>query len=193
MRLLRLYGFLVAALLLLTSCGTVRLDDTQPNRSLVFAYFDFSEVEMYVNWGKIKQVSPVIDKPFLGLGYMRNPGESGKYTALFWNEELENGSYQIVTIGGLQTLFLRHANLTLDLGEMGKNVTAVRIDKPGIYFLGAYRYHPTKSTWSLGRGRFELVPIQSPSQTELLKSLLEIAKGTSWESRIQEQLRQGSL
>ena len=151
------------------------------DRSLVFAYFDFSENKMTVNWAKIKQVSPVVAAPFSSMGYMRKAYKRQPYGVLVWHDNLSNGSYQIVTVGGYQNLWLREANVTLALGEMEKTELALRIEQPGIYFLGAYKYKPLMTTWAMALPglpfKFATERTDSPSEAEqavpLVKSLMK--------------------
>lgn len=180
----------------LAGCSTARIQDTPPDRSLVFVYVDFTENEMDLYWTKMKKVSPVSETPFFNIIGVRNFDGKNKYGYLLWYEFLENGSYQLASFGGKQTLYMRQKQLTLLMPEMGGNQTSLRVQKPGIYYMGSFKYKPELSTWAeVGgvRNKFTMEPFRGPSETEMLKKLLEVSKGTSWEPRIQEKLRQGSL
>jgi hypothetical protein len=82
---------------------------------------------------------------------------------LFFHVGVEPGSYQVDKFGG--SGFLR-GDYVYNFGGQGRNSTAIRIHKPGIYFLGAHRY--VKHS-----GKFDMVPAQTPSEKEVLQRLVK--------------------
>ncbi len=65
----------------------------------------------------------------------------------------------------------------------------LRIDEPGIYFMGAFEYVEIDTAW-YKQDSYDLVRVDSPTEKQVLETLLPDAKGTSWESRIRKRLRE---
>ncbi len=65
----------------------------------------------------------------------------------------------------------------------------MRIQKPGIYFMGAYRYTKVKTGFFEGN-KFAIERVKSPSEAELLQRIQkeDWVKGTQWEARIRNRL-----
>lgn len=176
--------------------GSGVVQDAAADRSLVYAYFDLSEANVPLGWARLKQVLPVVERPYFRMRYRRDA--ENKFGALVWYEDVAPGSYQMTEFGGEKKAWGGRAKVTLQLGDSGSNQTAIRIDQPGIYFLGAYRYKVVGRERSRGwpftvRTTFELVPLESPGPRDLLKRLLEAAEGSSWEPRIRQVLQGGAI
>ena len=72
------------------------------------------------------------------------------------------------------------------------NQTALRIDKPGIYFLGSFKYKTEKSGM-FEAGKFSMQKVNKPTEAELLKRILDEGSGvkdSAWRDRIQARLKQ---
>jgi hypothetical protein len=183
----------VPLVMLLAGCGgTVQLRDVPAERSLVYAYLDFSEVKLNLNWAKLRQVLPVIEKPYYGMGYIPDP--QNPYRVLVWHEDLGNGTYQVSGFGGVSVYITQKVKINIHMPDTGKNATAVRIERPGIYFLGAYKVTMPGSRWGAFINRnYVIEPVAPPPETDMLKQLLAIANGSGWQARIEQRLRGGSI
>ncbi len=166
---LRLCGLLLLAGL--AGCGSdgigPRRDINDPSNSLVFAYIDMTGAPS-------KKVYAASLKPQGEEGYWHmNVADDGR---LLSQAFLPPGSYQLARLEG--------PNHFYDFPLYGRNQTAIRIEKPGIYFLGAYRYVRLKS------GQFDIERVNAPSELELLQRLQEFdwLKGTQWEARLRDRL-----
>lgn len=72
------------------------------------------------------------------------------------------------------------------------NDTALRVTKPGIYFIGAFKYRKVKSGF-FEQGRFSIEKIAKPTEAELLKRLLDEnreIRESAWGNKIRARLAQ---
>src|SRR5258708_31414082 len=76
-------------------------------------------------------------------------------------------SSQLATLSG--SVFLRGIYVFL-FPAYGKNQSAIRIQKPGIYFLGSFRYKEVK-TGLLEAGKFDIERAGVPTEAELLERI----------------------
>ena len=148
-------GFaLVCAALVLAACSTNSpVSSTDESLSLVYGYFDMKDAPTKVQWVGLKQYGGK------EVGTYRLGVEDG----LFFHVGVEPGSYQVDKFGG--SSFLR-GDYVYNYGGKGRNSTAVRIQKSGVYFLGAHRYVAHK-------GKFDMQPAKSPSEKEVLQRLIK--------------------
>jgi hypothetical protein len=145
---------------LVAGCGGTPVSSSDETLSLVFGYFDMKEAPTKLQWVGLKQYGGK---------------EAGTYTlavqdGLFFHVGIESGSYQVDKFGG--SGFLR-GDYVYNFGGKGRNSTAIRIQKPGVYFLGAHRYvnHAGKGLFT--PDKFEMAPADSPSEKELLQRVIK--------------------
>lgn len=173
-------ALLLAALAALAGCagGGHGRDINDPTNSLVFGYVDMSDAPTKVSGAQIMQVAPPTDRPYWGTDVR---------DGLFYTYYLPPGSYKLSTLHG--SSFLR-GDYQYNFPRQGGGNTTVRIDKPGIYFLGAYKYKTVK-TGFFEAGKFGIEPVASPSEAELLQRMLdkdpEIQK-SAWADKIRQRL-----
>ena len=152
-------------------------DINDPSNSLIFGYIDMEDAPTDMSYAHLRQVFPQSEYPYWPMGV-----DEG----LMFQQYLAPGGYQMSNFGGSGFWSGDHE---YSFPNYGKNQTAVRIDEPGIYFIGAYRYKEV-DTGFLEAGKFEMEPVQSPSERELLERLAKMdwVKGTQWEARIAARL-----
>ena len=56
--------------------------------------------------------------------------------------------------------------------RQGRNETAIRITKPGVYYLGSYKYVQVKKKSMFKRGKFSIERVSEPAEAELLRRIL---------------------
>jgi hypothetical protein len=155
------------------------IDD--PTNSLVFGYVDMADAPTSVDVVRLRQVAPPPpdDRAFWRMGVR---------DGMFYNSYLPSGSYILASLygsswwrGEYQYNFPR---------QQGGGDTAVRADKPGIYFLGSFKYKSVK-TGFLEAAKFDIERVNSPTEAELLQRMLdkdqELAKST-WGDKIRQRL-----
>jgi hypothetical protein len=176
--------WLVPALIafgLVAGCGSSgpQRDINDASNSLVFGHIDMADAPTKISGATILQVAPPTDKPYWGAGV--NNG-------LFYNAYLPPGSYQLASITG--SSFWR-GDYRYNFPRQGSE-TAVRITKPGIYYLGSWRYKGVKTGFFEG-GKFDIERVNTPTEAQLLQRILDESpdiKGSAWEERIRQRLRQ---
>jgi hypothetical protein len=127
----------------------------------------------------VVQVAPPSDTPYWGLGVSKG---------LFYNSYLPPGSYQLSKFGGSGFFAGQHEYAFPKQG----NKTSLRITKPGIYFIGAYKYKKVK-TGMFSQAKFAIEKINKPTEAELLKRILDESgdiKDSAWGNKIRARLAQ---
>ena len=170
----------VAVLGLVAACGSSgpARDINDATNSLVFGYIDMADAPTKISGATILQVAPPTDKPYWPAGVKEG---------LLYHYALPPGSYQLASISG--SSFWR-GDYRYNFPRQG-NEQAVRISKPGIYFLGSYRYKGVKTGFFEG-GKFDIERVDTPTEAELLRRILESPeiKGSAWEAKIRQRLSQ---
>ncbi len=171
---------LVAALAALTGCagGGHGRDINDPSNSLVFGFVDMSDAPTKVSGAQIMQVAPPTEKPYWGTDVK---------DGLFYTYYLPPGSYRLATLHGSSFLRGEHR---YNMGRQGGGDTTVRIEKPGIYFLGAYKYKTVKAGM-FEQAKFGIERVPSPSEAELLQKMLDTdaeIKKSVWADKIRQRI-----
>lgn len=171
---------LVLLPLLLSACATggSAPDINDPANSLVFAYIDMDDAPTDVTYAHLQRVLPKTDTPYWGM-----LAEDG----IVYNPNLPNGAYQLSNFGGGGGFFSTPHEYNFP--TYGKNQTAVRIDQPGIYFLGSYKYEEV-DTGFFEQDKFTMKRTADPAEAALLRKLLTADRipGSQWEARIRQRL-----
>ena len=146
-----------------------------PNDSIAFGYIEMEEAPTNLQWLTIRQVRPPTEKPFWSAGV--NDG-------IFFNWYLDPGSYAVTQFGG-------NSGRTRYTFNVPRNLTKMRlvIKKPGIYFLGSYKYVRVRTKGLFTPDNFDLKKMDSPSEKELVQKLLKVVEGTAVEAKLQARLR----
>jgi len=170
----------VFAVALVAGCasGPTR-DINDPTNSLVFGFIDMSDAPTGVQYAWIQQVAPPTDAPYWSMGVREG---------IFYSSYLPAGSYQLSAVGG--SAFLR-GEYRYSFGRQG-NQTQLRINKPGIYYLGSFKYRTVKTGMFEG-AKFAIEKVKQPDEAELLRKLLEKEgelKDSAWAEKIRARLAQ---
>lgn len=133
--------------------------------SLVFGYFDMKDAPSGLDWVALKKYGVA------GEGeWYRMAAREG----LFFHVGVEPGSYQVDKFGGMGGIaLLTRRPFEYHYGGKGRNATAVRITRPGIYFLGAHRYVNHAGKGFFDADEFEMQRVAAPSEKELLRRLIK--------------------
>jgi hypothetical protein len=122
-------------------------DVAQPDVSLAFGYMDMSDAPSPMDYFNVKQVAPVNGGDF----------DFGVRKGLFIYQAMPRGTYQLDEFGGTttdrfliftlsQTLhrysFMNPDTMNPDLGKKSSLAEheEFKIDKPGLYYLGSYKF-----------------------------------------------------
>ncbi len=148
----------------------------QPNASLVYGYIDMDEAPTNVDIVTIRQYKP---KPIDNKPYRSVDAVSG----MFWYDQLVPGSYQLVEFGGSSCWKNMAANYSMQ--DFSQNETALVIAKPGLYYMGAYKYRKVGGFFS---NKFSIDRVDNPSEKEVLQRMLKYSKDTQWEAMIKKRI-----
>lgn len=167
--------------ILLSGCGMFgpKRDLNDPSNSLVIGYIDMDDAPTSISGGWVKQVAPPTEEPYWGLS-----ADDG----MLFNSYLPPGSYVLDSVMGSAFFKGKH-----EYGFSQQDAAVqIRISKPGIYFLGAFKYKTVK-TGFFEAGKFNIERISHPTEAELLKRLLENnreIRNSVWGERIRARLAQ---
>jgi hypothetical protein len=173
------FGLITLGLLAGCASSGPERDINDPTNSLVFGYIDMDDAPTGVTSASIVQVAPPSDTPYWGLGV--NKG-------LFYNSYLPPGSYQLSKFSGSGFFAGQHE---YSFPRQG-NQTALRIVKPGIYFLGSFKYKKVK-TGIFEQDKFAIEKIDKPTEADLLKRILDGSseiQSSAWSGKIRARLAQ---
>lgn len=165
-RVLRFWACLLGAVLMLDGCASVPVDPKDESLSMVFGYVDMADAPSKIQWVSLKRYG---EKEPVWYDMAARDG-------LIFHIGIAPGSYQVEKFGGMT--FLTRQRYEYRFGTRGRNDTAVRIQKAGIYFLGAYKY--VNHSGGLFRAdKFEMQPLKTPSEKELLQRLITVLESDS--------------
>src|SRR4029453_10111163 len=151
----------------LAGCASAPPVDTRDEtRSLVFGYFAMTDAASKREWVSLRKYDS-----------SQNTGEwyaLAVRDGLFFHIGIGPGSYQVEKFGGMGGIpLLTRRPFEYDFGGKGRNSTAVRIREPSLYFLGAHQYVNHAGKGLFAPGKFEMKPVQSPTEKEVLQRLLK--------------------
>lgn len=158
---------LLPVLLLSSGCSLFgdkeKIDVNDHTLSVVFGYFDVEEAPSWggVDWVSIKKFKP--KKAYYGTTV-----EEG----LFYHLGVSNNSSIQVDEFGRNTRWYSNAVYTYNFGGQGRNDTSTVINKPGVYFLGAYKYKHIDSGSLFKADSFDMEKSNTPTEKELFTRLL---------------------
>lgn len=154
--------FLVPAglCLLLGGCATA-VDPSDTSLSMVFGYIDMTTAPVTLKEVLIRRYS----RPTITLEAAVERNTWTERGGLFWHLGVEPGTYQIYSFGDGKDSY--------DYGDESQNGTAIRIEKPGLYFMGSYSY-TIKPRKTPGPEEFYLTPTASQHEAELLERLIRV-------------------
>src|SRR5262245_53087908 len=168
-RIVRLRWLLTAVMaFVLAGCasGPGSVDTKDGMLSLVFGYFNMKDAPSSLEWVSLKRYDSA-----------KKEGEWYNLAArdgLFFHVGIRPGSYQVDKFGGMGGIpLLTRRRFEYDFGGKGRNDTAVRIEKPGIYFLGAHQYVNRAGNGLFASDRFEMKSATTPTEKELLQLLIK--------------------
>jgi hypothetical protein len=153
--------------------------------SFVFGFIDMQDADPSLDWVTFQQLSPVAKAPDI-------PARARD--GIFYLENMSPGSYQVYDFGGRGGGFLAKGKLyysypvSFPVSRQSGYLRA-KVEKPGIYFLGSYKYISVSGNRLTTNYVYDLEPLKTPTEREVLERLLVIVKGTQWEARLVEHLR----
>ena len=162
---------LVAAL---SSCSAINPQvrtTTGDDASLIYGYFDMSESPYKLGAVMLTQGERA------GIAYRQSALRTFE-KGLFFMENIPPMDYHIP--------FFYAGNYLHSFG--GRKEDVFKIKPSSMVFVGSYKYHDPKKGGIITTKKFEMKPVKSPSEKEVLKMLLEQVKDEKWKKRIKKRL-----
>lgn len=128
--------------------------------SMVFGYIDMADAPSNLTQVQMKRMRPLDDKPYYGFGVK---------DGLFYRIDVPRGAYKFTKITGVKW----NTVYNYKLEAQGKGDLDQNVQKPDLYFAGAWNYKPHKKGW-FQQDEFELTPASSPSEREVLERILAV-------------------
>ncbi|HKI96891.1 MAG TPA: hypothetical protein VKB51_00320 [bacterium] len=158
---------------------------SKPDGAFVFGYIDMKAAKTGLDWAYLKQTEPKVFDP---------DHTSRAFQNVFYLENLPDGVFRLDGFGGNTWSFFHKgqyffATYPVDYNLQLASKVQVRVDRPGVYFMGAYRYVHHDSGF-LGDDTFSLEPISEPTERQVLERILPEAKGGPWEPLLRKHLAQ---
>ena len=157
----RLAPFLGLLALLVAGCASDPVDPKDQSLSLVYGYIDMADAPSSLGWVNIKLYDGK------NTGYLVS-GHKG----LFFHIGVEPGPYQVERFGRYATFF-SNTDYTYNFGTRGRNESAIKVDKPGVYFMGTYKFVYVPTGW-FEQDKFRMERTKTPTERELLTKVLTI-------------------
>lgn len=161
--------WLLSAVMALVLAGCASVEPVSPKDetvSLVYGYFDMKDAPSTLEWVRLKKYGSGTKD---GEGYSISAKEG-----LFFHIGIEPGSYQVESFGGTGGIpLLTRRPFEYDYGSKGRNTTAVRIQKPGVYFVGSHRYINHAGKGLFAADKFEMQRAKSPAEREILQQVIQ--------------------
>lgn len=153
----------------LGGCATTadNVDPSNGRLSVVVGFVDMAKAPSSLQWVSIKAYGPGSDHFF----------KARVDHGVFFHIGVDPGSYQIDRFGGRGGIpLLTSRPFEYEWGTRGRNATAIRIQQPGVYYLGAYEYLP-ENTGFFEPGRFSMRELSRPGEREVLQRALAVIEG----------------
>jgi hypothetical protein len=140
------------------------VDPKDETLSLVYGYFDMKDAPSSLDWVSLKQYGGK------EAAWYQLKAKDG----LFFHVGIEPGSYQVDKFGGMGGIpLLTRREFEYDFGSKGRNRTALRIAKPGVYFLGTHQYVNHAGKGFFAADKFEMKAARAPGEKEVLQRLIK--------------------
>ena len=162
--------FLFIATVLVSSCASSSnekiTDPKDKNVALIYGYINMNEAKARLSWLNLRRYRPSAKRYPTGI----SDGIFFQTDGIFFHLGVEPGSYQVERFGSNA-----HSGHYYTFGSSGKNQTAIKIEKPGIYYMGSYKYINEKDRWGEDK-KFTVKKTKEPTEKQLLTALLKHVK-----------------
>ena len=148
------------------------------NVSLVFGHIDMDEAPSELDWVQMKRMRPVTKTPYYNFWVV---------DGTFFRADVPEGTYKFTSFGGHSGW--KNTSYNYNFPNQGKGELDRRISKPGIYYVGSYKYEKI-DTGFFSPDQFNLVPTKAPSELEMLEKMLPYADDPYWKNMITKRMQE---
>ena len=169
-----------ALLLLLAACATTPSLTAPEGKdvSLVFGHIDMSEAPSDLHWVTMQRLRPVTETPYYSFWVV---------DGTFFRINVPAGTYKFTKFGGHSGW--KNTSYTYGFPSQGQSKLDRRIDRPGLYYAGSWKYRKVK-TGFFQPGKFDVEASRTPSELELLQKMLPYADHPHWKQMIEQRIRE---
>ncbi|KQT10781.1 hypothetical protein ASG30_08190 [Ramlibacter sp. Leaf400] len=154
------------------------VDPSAEDLSVIFGFIDMSDAPSNIKWVSLK-----------AYGAGASSYRAGVEDGMFFHVGVKPGAYQVERFGGDRSLIPVFGQpYEYDWGTRGRNSTAVRIERPGVFFMGAHRY-VSQPSGIFEQAKFEMQPMSSPGERDGWQKLLRIMEADPSLSTYRHQIR----
>lgn len=172
------YAIALAVLFLLSGCTTTgTVAPTADNTSIVFGYIDMREAPSRLDHVTMRRLRPAGQPPYLFHV------EDG----VFFQLDVAPGIHKFERFGGSSVL--KQTAYDYKFPNQGKG-ELLEIKRPGVYYVGSWRYKKIKSAgfFGGGGGEFDLERVDTPGERHVLEQVLADASHEHWKKMIRARL-----
>lgn len=164
----------------LTGCSvTPKLEKPDgENVSLVFGHIDMDDAPSELGSVVMKRMRPVTKTPYYHFWVV---------DGTFFRGDVPEGSYKFTSFGGHSGW--KNTSYNYNFPDQGKGELDRRISKPGLHYVGAYKYSEI-DTGIFQADKFNLVAVKKPTELELLERILPYADDAYWKNMIEKRIRE---
>lgn len=171
--------FIGMIFILLTGCGGPNMGKPETgNESLIIGYLDTSEAPGSFSGVTMKKIQPPDPQPY--VSFWINDG-------LFLGANLKPGIYKMFNFR-TRTYLLENAIYTHPFPQNLKNELDTKIERPGIYYVGSWKYKLLAHNPWAHAVTYDLVPIEHPNELELLQRILPHSSDSYWTNMIRKRI-----
>jgi len=160
---------LVVSALIVGGCSssvTKIVDPKNKKIAFVYGYINMNEAKARLSWVALRRYRPSAQR----YGSDIIDGTFFQSDGIFFHIGVDLGTYQVERFGSNA-----NSGYFYTFGASGKNVTARNINKPGLHYMGAYKYISEKDRWGRAK-KFSMKQTKQPTEKELLTALLKHVK-----------------
>lgn len=161
----------------LISLGTDKhvRDKDDKKASFVYGVLDMEDAPSWAPWVILRRVTPKTK---------HNEWIMRVHEGVMYMENLPEGTYEVTKFGGSWG----NTAYTYSMPSGSDNVTTFKISKPGVHYIGNFRYVDTVDDKRYRGSGFSLQPVKR-NKLAPLKDIVDYVEGTSWEKDIKKKLK----
>lgn len=179
----------VISSLLMSGCSSsppVFKDPHKKIYSLVLVYIDMSDAKSEATWLRAKVITERgIEPSWYKFGFVRDK----QLGTIFHNQYVSAGhEIKLDAFGGSAKSAFDNTYYKYGFHSQGRGMGSLKINKPGIYFAGSFKYIPVKTGFFKAK-KFDIKRTKKPSEKEILQKFLLHVDDGLWKTMIIKRIK----
>jgi hypothetical protein len=174
-------SIMVGIALILGACGSSPHLNNAPadkNVSMVYGYIDMEDAPSKLQRVTMKKLKPKTSEPYYHFWVV---------DGMFFRNNVPPGTYKFTQFGGFSGW--KNVDYTYSFPSQGRGGLDRRIRRPGMYYVGSWKYVKIKKKSLFAQDKYDLVRVKSPTEKELLQKMLPYAKHPHWKDMIDARMK----